>query len=95
MLEKIDDIHRIQVRNALSWIAFSFEPLSLEMLAEACIINPALDFPILDEERFPPTQLVDVLSDLVTTSAIRTGTPQRSTKGQQSDLHTSPSRNIY
>ncbi|KAI9666565.1 MAG: hypothetical protein M1821_004501 [Bathelium mastoideum] len=64
ILVGLESCHQ-EALTALTWLAFTKECLTVEELAEACIIEPDRSTPIINEERFPPEEILQVLSSLV------------------------------
>lgn len=55
---------------ALHWLAYSFEPLTINLLAEAVVVNPGSSPMLIEEERLVrPYDIVDMLQNLVTVSS--------------------------
>ena len=65
MLVGIDDMYREEALTALRWLAFEYRPLSLEELAEACIVNPSGNGNVETEDRGAPEDILEILSGLV------------------------------
>jgi hypothetical protein len=68
----IDAQYHREAIAALQWLAFSEQPLSIEELAEAAVINLKADPPFAPEERLSdPRDILQILSSLVTVSTTR------------------------
>jgi ankyrin repeat protein len=68
----IDAQYHWEAIAALKWLAFSEQPLSIEELAEAVVINLKADPPFAPEERLrEPHDILQILSSLVTVSTTR------------------------
>ena len=66
MLTSIDEKYREEATTALQWLVFSFQPLTLAELAEACIVDPAGDGSVDINNRGEPEDIPEILSGLVT-----------------------------
>lgn len=68
LLLSIDPKFQTQVANSLIWLAFSFEPLKLEALAEIFILRPDEEVVLDETERlFRPQEILKYFSSLVIT----------------------------
>ena len=92
MLLSIDDHYFEEAFAALQWLSFSNRPLFLEKIAEACAIklneNPAVD----EENKFPPSEVLNILPGLVT-EFVKAGHEYISS-GADNDDPTSPSSDL-
>jgi ankyrin repeat protein len=66
ILLAIDEIHRQKALIALQWISHCCQPITIEELAEAVIIDPSGTQPFDPRDRLPnPSWLLEILSGLV------------------------------
>lgn len=69
ILLSIDEEHQPKAIAALHWITYSRQPLRIEELAEAVVIDPKADPPFNPGDRLPdPRWLIEILSSLIVIS---------------------------
>lgn len=59
------------VANALRWLSFSLQPMTIEEINEACIISLNSITPINDDDRMEPKDLLTLLKGLVITRPLK------------------------
>jgi Heterokaryon incompatibility protein (HET) len=66
ILEKINPLNSKEALSVLRWISFATRPLFIEELIEVCAINLEADPEFETEERYKPSDILDVLPGLIT-----------------------------
>lgn len=70
MLSQIDDMYHIEVKKALTWLAFESRPLTLAELAEACSIDPDDEIFVDICNRGPLRGTLELLAGLISVEVI-------------------------
>src|SRR5436190_21073547 len=66
ILKSIDSRYHQEAITALTWLALSVRPLTLDEVAEACILDHRAKLHVDEENRFPPEGILEILGSLVT-----------------------------
>ncbi|KAH8691230.1 ankyrin repeat-containing domain protein [Talaromyces proteolyticus] len=71
VLRSIDSRLSTEAGNALQWLCHSLQPMTIEALTEASIVNPNQSIVVNDLDRMMPEDLLKLLQGLVVTRRVR------------------------
>lgn len=77
VLSSIDPDLWTEVTNALRWLSLSLQPMTVEEVNEACIVNLNATTTINNDDRMGPDDLLTLLQGLVITRPLKRCTPRK------------------